>query len=47
MKHHKHHQHYDIKAAKLNHRAEAALDFITAIVIGTALAAALVYGWSL
>jgi hypothetical protein len=46
MKHHKYHQHYQVKAAKLHARAEAALDFITAIVIGLGLAAALFYGLS-
>lgn len=47
MKHHKYHYHPQIKAAKLNARAEAALDFVLAIVIGIALAAVLVYGWTL
>ena len=47
MKHHKYHQHYQVKAAKLNGRAEAALDLIVAISIGIALAAVLVYGWRL
>jgi hypothetical protein len=46
MKHHKYHQHYQVKAAKLHARAEAALDLITALVIGIALAACLFYGWS-
>jgi hypothetical protein len=46
MKHHKYHQHYQVKAAKLHARAEAALDLITALVIGIGLAAALFYGWS-
>jgi hypothetical protein len=46
MKHHKYHQHYQVKAAKLHARAEAALDLLTAIVIGVALAACLFYGWS-
>ena len=46
MKHHKYHQHYQVKAAKLHARAEAALDLITAIAIGVALAACLFYGWS-
>jgi hypothetical protein len=47
MKHHKYHQHYQVKAAKLHTRAEAALDLITALVIGVGLAAVLVYGWAL
>lgn len=46
MKHHKYNQHYQVKAAKLHARAEAALAVITAIVIGIALAACLFYGWS-
>jgi len=46
MKHHKYHQHYQVRAAKLHARAEAALDLITALVIGIGLAAALFYGWS-
>jgi hypothetical protein len=47
MKHHKYHQHYQVRAAKLHARAEAALGFVLAIAIGIALAAVLVYGWSL
>jgi divalent metal cation (Fe/Co/Zn/Cd) transporter len=46
MKHHKYHYHPQVKAAKLHARAEAALDFLTAIAIGIGLAAALFYGWS-
>lgn len=46
MKHHKYHQHYQVKAAKLHARAEAALDLITACVIGVALAACLFFGLS-
>jgi hypothetical protein len=46
MKHHKYHQHYQVKAAKLHARAEAALDLITALVIGIGLAACLFYGLS-
>jgi len=46
MKHHKYHQHYQVRAAKLHARAEAALDLITALVIGIGLAACLFYGWS-
>jgi hypothetical protein len=46
MKHHKYHYHPQVKAAKLNARAEAALDFLTALAIGIALAACLFFGWS-
>ncbi len=46
MKHHKYHQHYQVRAAKLHARAEAALDLITALVVGIGLAALLFYGWS-
>jgi hypothetical protein len=46
MKHHKYHQHYQVRAAKLHARAEAALDLLTALVIGIGLAACLFYGWS-
>jgi hypothetical protein len=46
MKHHKYHQHYQVRAAKLHARAEAAYDLITALVIGIGLAACLFYGWS-
>jgi hypothetical protein len=46
MKHQKYHQHYQVKAAKMHGRAEAALDLITALVIGIGLAACLFYGWS-
>jgi hypothetical protein len=46
MKHHKYNQHYQVKAAKLHARAEAALDLITALVIGIALAACLFFGLS-
>jgi hypothetical protein len=47
MKHHKYHQHYQVKAAKLHARAEAAYDIALAVVIGIGLAAVLVYGWTL
>jgi hypothetical protein len=47
MKHHKYHQHYQVKAAKLHGRAEAAYDIALALVIGIGLAAVLVYGWTL
>jgi hypothetical protein len=46
MKHHKYHQHYQVPAAKLHARAEAALNLNTALVIGIGLAACLFYGWS-
>jgi hypothetical protein len=46
MKHQKYHQHYQVKAAKLHARAEAALDLITALVIGIALATCLFFGLS-
>jgi hypothetical protein len=46
MKHHKYNQHYQVPAAKLNARAEAALDLITALVIGIGMAALLVAWWS-
>jgi hypothetical protein len=46
MKHQKYHQHYQVRAAKLHARAEAALDLITALVIGIGLAACLFYGLS-
>jgi len=47
MKHHKYHQHYQVKAAKIHARADAAYDIALAIIIGVALAAVLVYGWAL
>jgi hypothetical protein len=46
MKHHKYHQHYQVKAAKLHARAEAALDLLTALAIGVGLAVLLVAWWS-
>jgi hypothetical protein len=46
MKHQKYHQHYQIKNAKLNARAEAALDILTALAIGLGLAACLFFGLS-
>lgn len=39
-------EHYQIKAAKLHGRAQAALDFILALAIGIGLAALLVVWWS-
>ena len=47
MKHHKYHQHYQVKAAKIHAQADAAYDIALAIIIGVALAAVLVYGWTL
>ena len=41
MKHHKYHQHYQVRAAKLHARAEACLDVALAVVIGIGLAACL------
>jgi hypothetical protein len=46
MKHHKYNQHYQVPAAKLNARAEAALDLIAALAIGIGMAALLVAWWS-
>ena len=46
VKHHKYHQHYQVKVAKLHARAEAALDYLTALAIGVGLAALLVAWWS-
>jgi hypothetical protein len=46
MKHHKYHQHYQVRAAKLHARAEACLDVALAVVIGIGLAACLFYGLS-
>jgi hypothetical protein len=46
MKHQKYHQHYQVKNAKLNARAEAALDILTALAIGLGLAACLFFGLS-
>jgi hypothetical protein len=46
MKHHKYHQHYQVKAAKLHGRADAALSIALACIIGIGLAACLFYGLS-
>jgi hypothetical protein len=46
MKHHKYHQYYQVKAAKLHARAEACLDVALAVAIGIGLAACLFYGLS-
>ena len=50
MKHHHLHQHYQVRAAKLHSRAQAALDFLcnlaVATAIGIGMAALLVAWWS-
>jgi superoxide dismutase len=46
MKHQKYHQHYQVKAAKLHGRADAALSIALACAIGIGLAACLFYGLS-
>jgi hypothetical protein len=46
MKHHKYFNYPEIKNAKLHARAEAALDFITALAIGSGLAWLLAAWWS-
>jgi hypothetical protein len=46
MKHHKYHQHYQVRAAKLHARAEAALDLVFAVLIGIGMAVLLVAWWS-
>jgi len=46
MKHHKYHQHYQVRAAKLHARAEAALSIALACFIGIGMAALLVAWWS-
>jgi hypothetical protein len=46
MKHHKHYYYPEVKNAKLHARAEAALDFITALTIGCGFAWLLVAWWS-
>ena len=46
MKHHNHFQHYQVRAAKMHSRAEAAYDFLVALLIGVGLAALLVAWWS-
>ena len=43
---HTQHAMTDANHRRLGKRAEAALDLITALVIGIGLAAALFYGWS-
>jgi hypothetical protein len=46
MKHQKYHQHYQVKAAKLHGRADAAYGIALACIIGIGLAACLFYGLS-
>ena len=46
MKHQKYQQHYQVKAAKLHGRADAAYGIALACVIGIGLAACLFYGLS-
>jgi hypothetical protein len=46
MKHHKYNQHYQVRAAKLHARAEAALSIALACFIGIGMAALLVAWWS-
>jgi hypothetical protein len=46
MKHHKHYYYPEVKNARLNARAEAALDLLTALAIGISFAALLVAWWS-
>jgi hypothetical protein len=46
MKHHKHFHYPEVKNARLNSRAEAGLDLLTALAIGISLAALLVAWWS-
>jgi len=46
MKYHNHFQYPEVKNAKLNARADAAFDFLTALAIGFGLAILLVAWWS-
>jgi hypothetical protein len=46
MKHSKYFHYPEVKNAKLNSRAEAAIDFIVAIAIGVGMAVLLVAWWS-
>jgi hypothetical protein len=46
MKHHRHYHYPEVKNARLNSRAEAALDLLTALAIGISFAALLVAWWS-
>jgi SAM-dependent MidA family methyltransferase len=45
MKHHKYYHYPEVKNARLNARAEAALDFITALAIGSGLAWLIAAWW--
>jgi hypothetical protein len=46
MNHHKYNQHYQVRAAKLHARADAALSIALACIIGVVLAACLFFGLS-
>ena len=46
MKHNKYYHYPEVKNAKLNARAQAALDLLTALAIGVGLAVLLVAWWS-
>ena len=46
MKHHNHYHYPEVKNAKLNARADAVLDLLTALAIGVGLAVLLVAWWS-
>jgi hypothetical protein len=46
MKHSKYFHYPEVKNAKLNARADAAFDFLTALAIGFGLAVLLVAWWS-
>jgi hypothetical protein len=46
MKHHKHFYYPEVKSARLNSRAQAALDLLTALAIGVGMAVLLVAWWS-
>jgi len=46
MKHHHLHQHYQVRAAKMNARTEAAVDFLVAVLIGIGFAVLLAAWWS-
>ncbi len=45
MKHLNYAKHYEVRAAHLHRRADAALDFAAAILVGVALAMLLVAWW--
>ncbi len=46
MKHLKYAKHYEVEQARRIRRAEAALDFLTIILIGVGMATLLVAWWS-